>query len=99
MYRASHDTFVSTIERLECDLRELRALRASPRPRERVLLAATAASVLGAVFAVAGLASARAHALDAERRFDGARIRLEQKTRDLQTCEDLAFHALAADRD
>jgi hypothetical protein len=99
MYRAPHDTFVSTIERLERELRELRALRARPRPRERLLWALTTASLLGAVLAGAGLAAARTHALDAERRFDGARVRLEQKTTDLQTCEDLAFHALSTDRD
>lgn len=99
MYRAPHDTFVSTIERLETELRELRDLRAAPRPRERALWMVTAIAVLVAVFAGTALAAAREHAADAERRFEGARVRNEQKTQDLKTCEDLAFHALSTARD
>ena len=94
MYREPHDTFASTVERLETELRELRALRARPRPRERALWAVTALSVLGAVLAVAACASSRASTEDAERRFAGARARLELKTQDLGTCESLAQRAL-----
>jgi len=96
MYRASHDTLASTIERLEAELRTIRALRAPPRPRERVLWTVTAVSVLCALFAVAALGSLRARADDAERRFDGARVRLERKTQDLGACESFAFHELHA---
>jgi hypothetical protein len=98
MYRVSHDTFVGTIERLEAE-RDLRALRSAPRPKERVLWAVTLVSVLGGGFATAGLLAAHEHAEDAERRFHGASVRYEQKTRDLGTCEDLAFHALSNARD
>ena len=99
MYRASHDTLASTIERLEADLRTIRALRAPPRPRERVLLAVTVTSVLCALFAAAALTSVRARADDAERRYGGARVRLERKTQDLAACESLAFHELHAPQD
>jgi len=99
MYRASHDTLASTIARLDAELRELRALRAPPRPRERVLWVVTAMSVLAALFAVAACGAQRARADDAERRFDGARVRLERKTADLGVCESLAFHELRGDRD
>jgi hypothetical protein len=99
MYRAPHDTFVCTIERLEAELRELRSLRASPRPRERALWALTLTSVFGAVLAVAACTAARARADDVERRYDGARVRLERKTQDLATCETLAFHEMRGDRD
>jgi hypothetical protein len=99
MYRAPHDTFASTVERLETELRELRALRAPRRPRERFLWTVTAMSVLGAVLAVVSCLAARAQAEDAERRFDGARVRLEQKTQDLGVCESLAFHTLRGEKD
>lgn len=94
MYRASHDTFASTIERLETELQDLRALRATPRPREFVLWAVTGMSVIGAVLAVGACWATHARAADVERRYDGARVRLERKTHDLATCEDLAFHEL-----
>jgi hypothetical protein len=99
MYRASHDTLASTIERLEAELRTIRALRAPPRPRERVLWTVTVASVLCALLSAAAFTSVRARADDAERRFQGARVRLEQKTLDLGTCESLAFHGLRAQED
>jgi hypothetical protein len=99
MYRASHDTLASTIERLETELSTMRALRAPPRPRERVLWAVSAVSVLGAVFAVAALTSVSARADYAERRFEGARVRLERKTQDLGACESFAFHELRETRD
>ncbi|HEY3816562.1 MAG TPA: hypothetical protein VGL81_05300 [Polyangiaceae bacterium] len=99
MYRASHDTFASTIERLEGELRTIRALGGPRRPREQALWAVTVASVLCAAFALAGLTSALARADDAERRFDGARVRLERKTGDLATCESLAYHELRGDQD
>jgi hypothetical protein len=99
MYRASHDTLVSTIDGLEAELRNIRALRAPPRPRERVLWTVTVASIMGALFAVAACTAAGARADDAERRFDGARVRLEQKTRDLGVCEALAFHELRGAQD
>jgi hypothetical protein len=94
MYRASHDTFASTIERLEAELRELRALRAPARPRERYLWTVTVASVLGMVLAIGACVAARARTEDAERRFDGARVRLEVKTQDLGACETLASRAM-----
>jgi hypothetical protein len=99
MYRASHDTFASTIERLEAEVRELKALGAPGRPRDRTLWATTAVAVVGALLAVAACGAARARAADAERRFDGARVRLEMKTQDLATCEALAFHELRGDQD
>ena len=99
MYRASHETLVATIEHLEGELREMRALRAPPRPSERVLWMVTATSVLGAVLAVAACASARAHGDEAERRFHGARVRLEQKTQDLASCESFALHELRGEED
>jgi aminoglycoside phosphotransferase (APT) family kinase protein len=95
MYREPHQTFASTVERLETELRELRALRSIPRPRERVLWAITALSVLGAIFATAASVSIRESADDAERRFEGARTRLELKTQDLGACESFAQHVLA----
>jgi hypothetical protein len=100
MYRAPHDTFVSTIERLEEELQELRGSGMSPclgttrRSRERLLWTTTAVSVIGALLAVAACGAARARATDAEHRFDAARVRLEQKTQDLATCESFAFHEL-----
>jgi hypothetical protein len=99
MYRASHDTLAATIERLEAELRTIHALRAPPRPREQALWAVTAVSVLCAVFAVAALTSVRARAEDAERKFEGSRVRLEQKTEDLRACETFAFHELHAAED
>lgn len=99
MYRASHDTFVCTIERLEAELRDLRSLRARPRRRERALWVVTATSVVGALLAVAACTAARARADEVERRYDGARVRLELKTEDLATCETLAFHEMRGDRD
>jgi hypothetical protein len=99
MYRASHETLVSTIEHLEAELRDLRALRAPARPSERLLWMVTATSILGAVLAVAACASARAHGADAERRFDGARVRLERKTQDLTSCESFALHELRGEPD
>ena len=99
MYRAPHDTFASTIERLESELREIRALRAPRRPRERILWAVTAMSLLAAAFAVAACVSAGARADDAERRFDGARVRLERKTQDLGACESFALRSLRAAQD
>jgi len=99
MYRASHDTLASTIERLEAELRTVHALRAPARPRERVLWAVTATSVLCALFAAAALTSVRARADDAERRFEGARVRLEHKTQDLGACESLALHELHPPQD
>src|SRR5579884_1341069 len=100
MYRASHDTFVSTIERLEAELRELRESGFAPclgtprRTRERVLWVTTAVSVIGALLAVAACGAARTRATEAERRFDAARVRLEAKTNDLATCESLALRHL-----
>jgi hypothetical protein len=99
MYRASHDTLTSTIERLEAELRTIRALRAPPRPRERVLWTVTVVSALCALFAVAALGSVRTRADDTERRFQGARVRLERKTQDLGACESFAFHELHAAED
>jgi hypothetical protein len=99
MYRASHDTLASTIERLEAELRTIRALRAPPRPRERILWAVTAVSLLCGLLAGAAVVSVRDRAEDAERRYLGARIRLERKTQDLGTCEALAFHQLTATQD
>jgi hypothetical protein len=99
MYRASQDTLFSTVERLETELRELKELRATPRPRERVLWVVTVVSVLGAALAGAACASTRAHVDDAERRFDGARARLERKTQDLSTCESFALHELRGEKD
>jgi hypothetical protein len=95
MYREPHQTFASTVERLETELRELRALRGTPRPRERVLWAITTLSVLGVILATAASLSIRASADDAERRFEGARTRLALKTQDLGACESLAQHVLA----
>src|SRR5579871_2835250 len=103
MYRASHDTFAATIERLEAELRQLRESGWSPclgtarRPRERVLWVTTAVSVVGALLAVAACGAARSHAEDAERRFDAARVRLERKTQDLAACEAFASHELGRD--
>ncbi len=94
MYRDPDETFASTVERLETELHELRALRARPRPRERVLWAVTAASVLGAVLSLAALVSTRASADDAELRFEGARLRLALKTQDLGACESKAWRAM-----
>jgi hypothetical protein len=99
MYRASHDTLASTVQRLEAELRTIRALRAPPRPRERMLWGVTVVSVLCSLFALAALSSVQARADDAERRFDGARVRLERKTADLGACEAFAFHELHATRD
>jgi len=99
MYRASHDTFAGTIERLEAEVRDLRALRAPTRPRERALWATTGVAVVGALLAVAACGAARSRAVDAERRFDAARVRLERKTADLAACEELAFHELRGERD
>jgi hypothetical protein len=99
MYREPHDTFASTVERLETELRELRALRATPRPRERVLLTVTVLSVVGALLAGAACASSSVSAEDAERRFAGARTRLVLKTQDLGTCESFAQRALTGTSD
>jgi|SRR5580693_8919890 hypothetical protein len=99
MYRASHETLLSKIEHLEAELHDLRALRAPARPGERLLWAVTATSVLGAVLAFAACASARAHGADVERRFDGARVRLEQKTQDLASCESFALRELRGEAD
>jgi hypothetical protein len=99
MYRASHDTFASTIERLEAEVRELHTLAAPRRLRERGLWATTAVSVVGALLAVAACGAARTRADVAERRFDAARVRLERKTRDLGACESFAYHELRGDRD
>jgi len=94
MYREPHETFASTVERLETELRELRALRARPRPRERVLWVVTALSVVGALLSGAACASSRARVDEDELRFEGARLRLELKTRDLGACEARAWHAM-----
>ena len=99
MYRAPHDTFASTIERLEAEVRELRAVGSPRRARERALWATTAVCVVGAVLAVAACGAARTRADLAEHRFDAARVRLELKTKDLGVCEALAFHELRGDRD
>jgi hypothetical protein len=99
MYRAPHTTLASTIERLESELREVRALRGPARPRERLLWAITTVSVLGAVFAGAALTAATAKADVAERKLDGVRTRLELKTQDLGACESVAFHALRGTQD
>ena len=99
MYRASHDSFAGTIERLEAEVRELRALRAPGRPRDRALWATTGIAVVGALLAVAACGAARSRAADAERRFDAARVRLERKTNDLAACEELAYKQLRVDRD
>jgi hypothetical protein len=99
MYRASHDTFASTIERLEAEVRELRTLGTPRGARERTLWATTAVSVVGALLAVAACGAARTRADDAERRFDAARVRLERKTQDLAACESFAYHELRGDRD
>jgi hypothetical protein len=94
MYRASHDTFASTIERLEAEVRELRAVGAPRRPRERALWVTTAVSVVGALLAVAACGAARSRADVAEHRFEAARVRLERKTLDLGACESFAYHEL-----
>jgi hypothetical protein len=94
MYRAPHDTFASTIERLEGEVRELRAMGVPRPPRERVLWITTAVSVVGALLAVAAFGAASARADVAERRFDAARVRLERKTQDLGACESFAYHEL-----
>lgn len=99
MYRDPHQTFASTVERLETELRELRALRARPRPRERVLLAVTLLSVVSALLAGAACVASRASADDAEQRFAGARARLALKTQDLGTCESVARRALVGTSD
>ncbi len=99
MYRASHDTLASTIERLEADLRTIRALRAPLRPRESVLWGITLASVLAALLSGAALVATRDRADDAQRRYLGARARLEHKTQDLGACESFALHELRPDRD
>jgi hypothetical protein len=98
MYRDPHETFASNVERLETELCELRALRARPRPRERVLWAITSLSVVGAILAVAACASSRASAEDAELRFEAARVRLELKTQDLGACESHAWRAMGITR-
>jgi hypothetical protein len=41
----------------------------------------------------------RTRADDTERRFQGARVRLERKTQDLGACESFAFHELHAAED
>jgi hypothetical protein len=59
----------------------------------------SAVSLLCALFAGAAVVSVRDRAEDAERRYLGARIRLERKTQDLGTCEAMGFHQLAATQD
>jgi hypothetical protein len=59
----------------------------------------TVVSVLCALFAGAAVVSVRDRAEDAERRYLGARIRLERKTGDLGACESLVFHELQPTQD
>jgi hypothetical protein len=54
-------------------------------------------SIVGALLAVSALGAARSHAVEAQRRYETALVRLERKTVDLSTCEDLAARALHGD--
>ena len=84
MYRESAESLACTVERLE---RELAALRAPARPRERVLGALTALSVVAALLSVAALRAEREHAAALEDRFEAAAVRLQAKTDALGECE------------
>ena len=90
MYRESNECLVETIERLEREIEEMRALRVAPRPRERVVLAGAVLAGFVAILAGAALVSAKARAEEAEARFEKARVLVEEKTRTLSECEELA---------
>jgi hypothetical protein len=90
MYRESNECLLETIERLERELDEIRALRATPRPRERAVLVVAAVASMVAAVAIAAFASVSARADDADLRFQKARAVVEEKTRTLGECETLA---------
>jgi hypothetical protein len=92
MYRESNECLLETIERLEHELEELRALRATPRPRERAVLVVGALASIVAAVAIAAFGSATARADAAEVRFQKARTLVQEKTMTLGECETLAEH-------
>jgi hypothetical protein len=90
MYRASHDTLAQTIERLEAELEELRALRATPRFRARTLCAVTATSVVTAILSATACAASHAGSAELRRqhhtllhRYESARAGVVQTSHDL----------------
>jgi hypothetical protein len=97
VYRDSRESLVRTIEQLSSDLDDMRELRPRRRWGSGVQLLVTTASALVAVYAIAACVAAKARADDFERKFNGARVRLEAKTRDLGQCESLADHVLGRD--
>jgi hypothetical protein len=90
MYRESNEGLVETIERLEREIEEMRALRAAPRPREKMVLLGGVLAGIMAVMAGAALLSANARADEAETRFEKARVLVQEKTQTLGECEALA---------
>jgi hypothetical protein len=97
VYRDSHESLVRTIEQLRADLDQLREPRPTQRRRRRLLVVATTVSAFVTVYALAACVAAKARADDYERKFNGARVRLEAKTNDLGQCESFAQHMLHRD--
>jgi hypothetical protein len=96
MYRDSQHSFAQTIERLEQELAELRALHAPPRPRERTLWAVTALCIVAGTLAVVSCALSHERAVLLQQRFDAVAARLESKTTVLAECQSLADQEQAA---
>jgi hypothetical protein len=97
VYRDSHESLIRTIEQLRSEVDPMRELRPVRRWRARVLLLVAIASAFVTVYAVAACVAAKARADDFERKFNGARARLEAKTRDLGQCESFAQQMLGRD--
>jgi hypothetical protein len=92
-YRASRESHLDTIERLERELAETRAVAESPRRRAAWLKATTAVSVVGAIVACFACAAAQAQVERLERHMADAADLLDERAHDLATWRELAQRA------
>ncbi len=99
MYRASHESFAETIEKLERELAEMRGLAGSPRRRLKVLGVVTGLSVVATIVLGAACAATHERAERLQRHMSQAASLLDSREQDLHTCTTLANEQLGATRE
>lgn len=96
MYRASHESFAETIEKLERELAEMRGLAGSPRRRLKVLGVVTALSLMATFLLAVACQATHERAERLQRHMAEAAALLDSRDHDLRTCTTLANEQLRA---
>jgi hypothetical protein len=96
MYRASHESFAETIEKLERELAEMRGLSGSPRRRMKVLASVTGLSLVATFLLGIACEATHERAERLQRHMTEAAALLDSREHDLHTCTTLANEQLRA---